>query len=333
MVSVKLSPAKSEEAKALREQFKVPGYPTMLFLNADGTELDRLMGFMTPAEFLTEISRIESGDTFAAALQKLDEDPANTQILERSVLGLIERYDISAAYERIDAYAVAGPDVDAVMADRLLLKAMTTEHSILYSRAGRQYRNEWQDEVDLEGSRSTPQLQALLESDIAEEDRETQASLLRSARTDDASAILSRLGHAGIPKEELFDAASFAYRNGHYDIAGELYSTWYEKIGADCSSGKLNAAAWNLFLSRTSLESAVSMARQAFAEDSGPGVADTLAQLLYVTGATDEAIEIESKAATESEGESAEAFLRVVEIMKAGGDLEDKADFETYPEG
>ncbi len=333
MVSVKLAPSKSEEAEALREQFKVPGYPTMLFLNTDGAELDRLMGFMTPSELLTEIARIESGDTFAAALQKLDKDPGNTEILERAVLGLIGRYGVSAAYDRIDAYALASSDLDAAIADRLQLRAMATEHSMLYSRAGRQYRNEWQDELELEGSRSTPQLLELMESDITNEDTETQASLLRSARADDAGAILAKLGHAGIPQEDLFDTASFAYRNGHYGIAGELYSTWYEKTGADCSSGQLNAAAWNLFLSRTALDSAVSMARQAFAEDSGPGVADTLAQLLYVTGATDEAIEIESKAAEESEGKAAEAFSKVVEIMNSGDELEDKADFEMYPEG
>lgn len=333
MVSVKLAPAKSEEAKALREQFKVPGYPTMIFLDAEGGELDRLIGFMPPATFLAEVERIESGDTFAAVLQQLDQDPAKTEILERATLGLIDRYDIAGAYQRLDAYAAADPDGDTALANRLQLKAMSTEHSMLYSRAGRQYRNEWQEELDLEGSRSTAQLVELLENDITTLDRETQATSLRSARGEDASAILSGYGHAGIPAEEMFDTATFAYRNGHYDIAGGLYSTWYEQNGAECSSGALNEAAWNLLLCRTALDTAVSMARQAYIEDSGPGVADTLAQLLYVTGATDEAIEIESKAAEASEGESAETFLKVVEIMKNGGELEDKAEFETYPEG
>jgi hypothetical protein len=77
---------------------------------------------------------------------------------------------------------------------------------------------------------------------------------------------------------------------------------------------------------------AITIARAAYALDSGPSVADTLAQLLYVTGAVGEAIEIEHKAAAEAEGEEAEGYAAVVKRMKAGEDMVDRPRFDTYPE-
>jgi hypothetical protein len=74
------------------------------------------------------------------------------------------------------------------------------------------------------------------------------------------------------------------------------------------------------------------MARAAYALDSGPSVADTLAQLLYVTGAADEAIEIERRAAAEAEGSRAKGYAEVVERMVAGLDLVDRPSFEEYPD-
>ena len=68
------------------------------------------------------------------------------------------------------------------------------------------------------------------------------------------------------------------------------------------------------------------MARAAYALDSGPSVADTLAQLLYVTGAVDEAIEIEKAAAAEADG-----YAEVVARMEAGEEMVNRPEFESYP--
>ena len=106
---------------------------------------------------------------------------------------------------------------------------------------------------------------------------------------------------------------------------------WFDTV-QDPHPGDLNQAAWNLFLSRRDLEQAITIARAAYALDSGPSVADTLAQLLYVVGEVEAAIEIEQKAAAEAEGKEAEGYTAVVERMKAGEDMIDKPRFEAYPD-
>jgi tetratricopeptide (TPR) repeat protein len=125
--------------------------------------------------------------------------------------------------------------------------------------------------------------------------RVEQATRLRQARFDDAGVILEMLADQDLPPARLFSNAGFAFDNGHYDSVVNLYKKWFETV-EEPHPGNLNQAAWNLFLSRLDLEQAITIVRAAYALDSGPSVADTLAQLLYVTGAVDEAIEIEQKA-------------------------------------
>ncbi|MBN1491602.1 MAG: thioredoxin fold domain-containing protein [Phycisphaerae bacterium] len=63
------------EAQAqLAEQYALRAYPTLLFLKADGTEIDRIVGFVDPDEFLTEAEGILSGkDPLTRARAKLEE--------------------------------------------------------------------------------------------------------------------------------------------------------------------------------------------------------------------------------------------------------------------
>jgi tetratricopeptide (TPR) repeat protein len=153
-----------------------------------------------------------------------------------------------------------------------------------------------------------------------------QVERLRQARVDDAAKILEMMSGYDLSPDLLFSNANFAFDNGYYDLAVDLYKQWFDAV-EDPHPGNINLAAWNLFLSRRDLEQALIMARAAYALDSGPSVADTLAQLLYITGSVDEAIELEQKAAAEDEG-----YAEVVERMKTGKDMIDKPKFDTYPE-
>jgi len=42
------------------KQFNIPGYPTLIFVNTDGVEIDRIIGYRSVDEFLHEIERINS---------------------------------------------------------------------------------------------------------------------------------------------------------------------------------------------------------------------------------------------------------------------------------
>lgn len=50
-----------EKHEALTERFKVAAFPTIVLLRPDGTELDRLVGFRGPREFLAEVESALAG--------------------------------------------------------------------------------------------------------------------------------------------------------------------------------------------------------------------------------------------------------------------------------
>jgi hypothetical protein len=83
MVALKLVPRENDAAKELFRRFRLTGYPTLLFLTANGEELDRFGDFMPPDDFLAAIDRIRQGDTFAARLARLDETPGDLRVSVR----------------------------------------------------------------------------------------------------------------------------------------------------------------------------------------------------------------------------------------------------------
>ena len=56
VVLVKLNAEKDGRSDAAR--FRVNGYPTVLFLNAAGTEVARIPGYLPPGQFLAELQHI-----------------------------------------------------------------------------------------------------------------------------------------------------------------------------------------------------------------------------------------------------------------------------------
>jgi thiol-disulfide isomerase/thioredoxin len=69
----------AEVEAELAKTRRIESYPTMLFLNADGTELDRIVGYKTPVEFLSEAKDALAGKNgVARAKDKLaghEKDP------------------------------------------------------------------------------------------------------------------------------------------------------------------------------------------------------------------------------------------------------------------
>jgi thiol:disulfide interchange protein len=56
LVSVKLDAERGGRADA--ERFNVEGFPTLLFLDAKGTEVARIPGYLPPGEFLEQLNEI-----------------------------------------------------------------------------------------------------------------------------------------------------------------------------------------------------------------------------------------------------------------------------------
>ena len=329
MVSVKLDAEKGGAELAAR--FGVDSYPTVIFFDAGGREVERILGYLPPDPFLRRVQRIRAGDTFLACLRQLETDPGDVEAIERSVQGLLERSDPEGAISRIEAFhqATRGERLDVCR--RLMFTARVELHSRVYQRAAALYRRGWDRAFEVPDTAGTARLRALLDDGLIARPADQQASLLRSARFDDAGALLEIPDLEAVPTAELLDVADFAYRNGHYEAAAKIYVRWFADLGDEAGADNLNDAAWRLYLAGVELPTAIEMARRAHARSEDPEVADTLARLLYTTGSRDQAILLEQAAADAAEGSRRETFLGTAARMAAGETLGDRPTFDSYP--
>ncbi len=329
LVPLKLNAEKG--GQALAEKYQVDGYPTLVFATATGEEVDRVSGYLPPGEFLAEVRRIRRGDTFASTVRQLDADPTNADLLRRVVKGLLARSDNAHALVHLEAYrAMAGEEAARACAD-LLLRANAALQEDVYRKAGQRFRDSWSESLDLPAGAAGLRLAALISDGLAQLSEQEQARKLREARRLDAGDLVQTLPQAELETDDLVALADFAFGAGHYEVAGDLYQRWYGAEGESAEAGQLNGVAWNLYQAGQRLDLALEMARKAAAEDPSADTADTLARLLYVTGAAQEAIAVEERAAGAAEGDHAGEFLKAVATMRRGEKLDDAPAFASYP--
>lgn len=315
----------------LADRFGVDSYPTMIFLDPAGNEMDRILGYLPPEKFLRRVERIRTGDTFLACLRQLEEDPGSVEVIERSVGGLLERSDPEGAISRIEAFHQATEGNELALCRKLMFTARGELHDRVYQRAAKLYRSGWDRYFDVPDTTGTSKLNALLAEGLDHMTADQQAERLRQARHEDAAELLEIPDLEQSTPEIILQVADFAFRNGHYDLAADLYLRWYESEGEAATPDTLNDVAWRLYLSGRKFEAAIDIAQRSFASEADPETADTLARLLFVTGAVEEAVALEELAAGKAEGSRSETYSRVAQRMEAGEALDDKPTFESYP--
>ncbi len=320
-----------EDGAELARRFRVDSYPMLVFLDPEGNELDRVTGYLPPERFLSRLERIRSGDTFLACLRQLEDSPGDREAIERAVAGLLERSDAEGAISRIDAFHAATEGKDLNLCRKLMFDARSQLHGRVYQRAAKLYRSGWNRSIDVPDTAGTSNLHALMGEGISQLSAEEQAEHLRRARHEDAADLLEIPDLQTESSDTLFAVADFAFRNGHYDVAADVYLRWYARHGAEAESNMLNDVAWRLYLSGQKLDHAIEIAQDSYALHPEPETADTLARLLYVTGSVREAIALEEQAARETEGSRSENYTWVAQRMSAGESLDDKPNFESYP--
>jgi thioredoxin-related protein len=70
--------AATVDGGALVRRFAVHGFPTVLFLDGDGEEVDRIVGYRSPERFLREVARIKAGEGTLKSLRLAHEkDPSS----------------------------------------------------------------------------------------------------------------------------------------------------------------------------------------------------------------------------------------------------------------
>jgi thioredoxin-related protein len=315
----------------LAVEFGIDSYPTMVFLDPEGHEMDRILGYLPPDKFLSRVERIRTGDTFLACLRQLEEDPGDVDAIERSVGGLLERSDPEGAISRIEAFHQATEGNELALCRKLMFAARSQLHARVYQQAAKLYRSGWQRSFEVADTAGTTNLHRALAEGLTTLSVDDQAAYLRQARHDDAADLLEIPDLDDGGPAILLDVADFAFRNGHYDFAAELYVRWDEDSGGEGDPEVLNDVAWRLYLSGRELETAIDIAQRSLAARAEPETADTLARLLYVTGAVEEAVALEERAARETEGSRSDTYSRVAQRMEAGEPLEDEPNFESYP--
>jgi len=92
--------ADSVEGKALIDHYKISGFPTMVFVNKDSTEIDRIIGYLPPDVFLKELQRIQRGEnTIADFIKRTSENPGDFNLWEILAGKYEDRGDLSSALE------------------------------------------------------------------------------------------------------------------------------------------------------------------------------------------------------------------------------------------
>lgn len=327
-VSIRLDAEKGGAEAARR--FGVESYPTMIFLDPSGEEVERISGYLPPEKFIEEVRRIKTGDTLYACLQTLDDDPTNVEAIRRAVTGLLERADPEGAIAKIKSFHAADGH-DHEICRRLMFQAGRDLHYRVYLRAAKLYRDGWKTSIEVPPVPGSERLAVLLQEGLTELDPGEQAELMRTARFEDSLELLSMVDQDSVEGDELFGLGAFAFRGGHYKLAADIYEQWFSETETVHDADMLNRAAWQLYLARESLDSAVAMARQAYELDPSADIADTLARSLYASGEHMEAVELERLAAENAQSGRAEQYLEVADKMQRLLDLDDEPAFESYP--
>jgi len=82
----------------LRDKYKLPGYPTIVFIKADGSEVDRIVGYRPADIFLSELERINRNEgTIDDLSHQLETYPEDDSLLMRIAEKYEERLDFEAA--------------------------------------------------------------------------------------------------------------------------------------------------------------------------------------------------------------------------------------------
>ena len=103
--------AEKGEGIDLAKRFGVRGFPTIVFANAKGEEIDRIVGYLPPEPFLIQLERIKSGkNTLPALLRDFQLNPNKFSTLFKLAKKYEGMDDPGSAKQMVNAILAAGTD-------------------------------------------------------------------------------------------------------------------------------------------------------------------------------------------------------------------------------
>jgi thioredoxin-related protein len=101
-----------EEGIGIVNEYTLLGYPTLIFISSDGTEIDRITGYRPADAFFEEISRInENKYTISDIRVRLKNDPADVDLWNKLADKYEERQDFKSAAEVWETLAEINPEI------------------------------------------------------------------------------------------------------------------------------------------------------------------------------------------------------------------------------
>jgi thiol-disulfide isomerase/thioredoxin len=311
--------AEKGEGPAIAKRYGVTGFPTLVIVDAEGGEIDRISGYRPPEPFLKEIARIRSGEGTLPALTK--------------------------------AFAERPDDVDAGVALAVKLSSAKPEESAALfatlSEKAKSMDKSTQAKVMLE--RAAASLATARKKETMVEVATTAETLVKDfADTPSAAQATSKLGRAIL---FLDTKRALAFVEGARAVAkdpkeisvieGLTVSVHRNALaaalkrqgdGAGDDPMALNEAAWNCFELKMNVKQALAWAQTAVEKSKrDPMILDTLANLLWLTGKHDDAIKTEVEAAGKAEGSMKKEFE--ANVAKWRAELKVKAGGESDEDG
>jgi tetratricopeptide (TPR) repeat protein len=91
----------STQNKPLVDQFKIHSIPSFVFVDNEGNEVDRIVGYLPPKEYLTEMTRIRNGiNTIPDLVHRLETELENADLL----ISLAGKLEVSSGLKAAMSY-------------------------------------------------------------------------------------------------------------------------------------------------------------------------------------------------------------------------------------
>ncbi|MHC5009495.1 MAG: hypothetical protein ACYTG6_00925 [Planctomycetota bacterium] len=306
--------AENGEGESLAARYGISAFPTLLVVDADGDEIDRIIGFRPPEPFLEEIARIERDEGTLRALRRaFAENPDDLEAgtaLARKLAGTYAE-EAMALCRALEAKCDPG-DTEG-RASLLLIRGEVAMES-------RQYADALATFEEVMAMSPPPEV-----ATSAAVGGATAAARLGEAVR--GLALITEVRDTVTDPEQRATLASQAFRL-HVAGANNALAQWAEAALELDDAEALNEAAWMAFTHKLAMRPALAWARRAVElSEEHPYMLDTLANLLYEAGQFEEAILIERKAVQkETDPEMRAEFMsillrfRAVQALKGVGD-------------
>ena len=283
LISKKID-AEKDSGPEQKKKYRVRGYPTILLLDTDGNEIDRIVGYRPPDEFLNELNRIKSRDNTISDLKyrhKQEPDHYPTQIALAKKYVLVNLPD-SASQILDNLYDVQQNKSQLDFSVALILGQ-------LYYQIG---------SLD----RSIQILDQIVESGVDSSDTGYFFGLMYKARK--TSDIDDLLQYADFSENK--DRKKQSYwqiirilkkQKRDPDLEAELYLKAIALYGSEYKylPSLLNSFAWRMTVLEKNLDIALEKINQALESGEDLRILDTKAEVLWKLNRTEEAVQVIEK--------------------------------------